>query len=80
LLAADAVLYLYSAAAIAAVVKDRKPLTTVAAAIGLLFVVYAFYGSGREAFLLSLVLLAAGGLLYWFRKPATIRAREAAGA
>jgi APA family basic amino acid/polyamine antiporter len=80
LLAADAVLYLYSAAAIAAVIKDRKPLTTVAAAIGLLFVVYAFYGSGREAFLLSLVLLAAGGLLYWFRKPATIRAREAAGA
>jgi APA family basic amino acid/polyamine antiporter len=80
LLAADAVLYLYSAAAIAAVIKDRKPLTTVAAAIGLLFVVYAFYGSGREAFLLSLVLLAAGGLLYFFRKPATIRAREAAGA
>jgi APA family basic amino acid/polyamine antiporter len=80
LLAADAVLYLYSAAAIAAVIKDRKPLTSVAAAIGLLFVVYAFYGSGREAFLLSLVLLAAGGLLYWFRKPATIRAREAAGA
>jgi APA family basic amino acid/polyamine antiporter len=80
LLAADAVLYLYSAAAIAAVIKDRKPLTTVAAAIGLLFVVYAFYGSGREAFLLSLVLLAAGGLLYFVRKPATIRAREAAGA
>ena len=58
LLAADAVLYLYSAA------------------VGLVFVVYAFYGSGREAFLLSLVLLAAGGLLYFFRKPSTIRARE----
>jgi len=80
LLAADAVLYLYSAAAIAAVIKDRKPLTTIAAAIGLLFVLYAFYGSGREAFLLSLVLLAGGGLLYFFRKPSTIRAREAAGA
>jgi APA family basic amino acid/polyamine antiporter len=76
LLAADAVLYLYSAAAIAAAIKDRKPLTTVAAAVGLVFVVYAFYGSGREAFLLSLVLLAAGGLLYFFRKPSTIRARE----
>lgn len=80
LLATDAVLYLYSAAAIAAVIKDRKPLTTVAAAIGLIFVVYAFYGSGREAFLLSLVLLAGGGLLYFFRKPSTIRVREAAGA
>src|SRR5690348_5739798 len=76
LLAADAVLYLYSAAAIAAAIKDRKPLTTVAAAVGLVFVIYAFYGSGREAFLLSLVLLAAGGLLYFFRKPSTIRARE----
>lgn len=80
LLATDAVLYLYSAAAIAAVIKDRKPLTTIAAAIGLLFVVYAFYGSGGEAFLLSLVLLAAGGLLYIFRNPSTIPAREAAGA
>jgi len=72
LLAADAVLYLYSAAAIAAVIKDRKPLTTLAAAIGLIFVVYAFYGSGLEAFLLSLALLAAGGVLYFFRKPSTI--------
>jgi APA family basic amino acid/polyamine antiporter len=80
LLATDAVLYLYSAAAVAAVIKDRKPLTTIAAVIGLVFVVYAFYGSGREAFLLSLVLLAAGGLLYVFRKPSTIPAREAAGA
>ena len=74
LLAADAVLYLYSAAAIAAAIKDRKPLTTIAAAIGLVFVVYAFYGSGLEAFLLSLALLAAGGLIYWLRKPSTIRA------
>jgi APA family basic amino acid/polyamine antiporter len=80
LLATDAVLYLYSAAAVAAVIKDRKPLTTIAAVIGLVFVVYAFYGSGREAFLLSLVLLAAGGLLYVFRKPSTIPASEAAGA
>ena len=76
LLAADAVLYLYSAAAIAAVIKDRKPLTTVACAIGLMFVVYAFYGSGLEAFLLSLALLAAGGVLYVFRKPSTIPAPE----
>jgi APA family basic amino acid/polyamine antiporter len=72
LLAADAVLYLYSAAAIAAAIKDRKPLTTAAAAIGLAFVIYAFYGSGLEAFLLSLALLAIGGLLFFFRKPSTI--------
>jgi len=72
LLAADAVLYLYSAAAIAAAIKDKKPLTTIAAAIGLVFVVYAFYGSGLEAFLLSLALLAAGGVLFYFRKPETI--------
>jgi APA family basic amino acid/polyamine antiporter len=69
LLAADAVLYLYSAAAIAAAIKDRKPLTTIAAAIGLLFVLWAFYGSGLEAFLLSLGLLVAGGIIYLIRKP-----------
>ena len=80
LLAADAVLYLYSAAAIAAVIKDKKPLTTVAAAIGLVFVVYAFYGSGLEAFLLSLALLAAGGVLFYFRKPETIPPPEHAAA
>jgi APA family basic amino acid/polyamine antiporter len=69
LLAADAVLYLYSAAAIAAALKDRKPLTTFAAAIGLLFVLWAFYGSGLEAFLLSLGLLVAGGVIHLVRKP-----------
>jgi APA family basic amino acid/polyamine antiporter len=69
LLAADAVLYLYSAAAIAAAIKDRKPLTTIAMVIGLVFVVWAFYGSGLEAFLLSLGLLLAGGLIYLVRRP-----------
>src|SRR6185369_10650625 len=34
-LASDAVLYLYAAAAIAAAMKDRKPLTYLATAIGL---------------------------------------------
>jgi len=76
LLAADAVLYLYSAAAIAAALKDRKPLTTIAAAIGLAFVVFAFYGSGLESFLLSLGLLAAGGFFFLVRKP-RVRAAEA---
>ena len=80
LLAADAVLYLYSAAAIAAAIKDKRPSTTIACIIGLAFVLFAFYGSGLEAFLLSLALLAAGGVLFFFRKPSTIRTREAAAA
>jgi len=71
LLAADAVLYLYSAAAIAAAIKDRRPSTTIACVIGLGFVLFAFYGSGLEAFLLSLALLAVGGIVFFFRKPST---------
>lgn len=69
LLAADAVLYLYSAAAIAAAIKDRKASTTIAAAIGLAFVLFAFYGSGLDTFLMSLGLLVAGGLVYLVRRP-----------
>ena len=68
LLASDAVLYLYSAAAIAAAIKDKRPLTSFAAIIGLAFVLFAFYGSGLEAFLLSLGLLLAGGLIFLTRK------------
>jgi APA family basic amino acid/polyamine antiporter len=80
LLAADSVLYLYSAAAIAAAFKDRNATTTIACAIGLGFVLYAFYGSGLEAFLLSLALLASGILIFLFRRPATIPAPEVATA
>jgi len=80
LLAADAVLYLYSAAAIAAAIKDRNARTTFAALVGLLFVAWAFYGSGLEAFLLSLGLLVAGGLVFWIRKGSTIPAPAAAPA
>ena len=76
LFAADAVLYLYSAAAIAAAIKDKKPLTTVACVIGLAFVLFAFYGSGLEAFLLSLGLMLAGGLIYFLRKPWITRAQS----
>jgi APA family basic amino acid/polyamine antiporter len=74
LLATDAVLYLYSAAAIAAAIKDKRPSTTIACVIGLAFVLFAFYGSGLEAFLLSVGLFAAGGVLFFFRKPRTIPA------
>jgi len=67
-LASDAVLYLYAAAAIAAALKDKKPPTFVAAAIGLGFVLFAFYGSGLKTFLLSLGLLVAGGIIFWVRR------------
>lgn len=73
LLAADAVLYLYSAAAIAAALKDRKPMTIIACLIGLVFVLFAFYGSGMTAFLLSLALLASGGLIFLLRRRRTSR-------
>lgn len=69
LLAADAVLYLYSAAAIAAAIKDKRASTTIAMIIGLLFVLFAFYGSGLETFLLSLGLLVVGGVIFAIRKP-----------
>ena len=64
-------LYLYSAAAIAAALKDRRPLTTVACLVGLGFVAFAFYGSGLIAFLLSLGLLVVGGVIFLARKPWT---------
>lgn len=80
LLAADSVLYLYSAAAIAAAIKDRKPTTTIAALIGLVFVLFAFYGSGLEAFLLSLGLLAIGAVIFLVRKRWTTRPVEDAQA
>jgi APA family basic amino acid/polyamine antiporter len=80
LLASDAVLYLYSAAAIAAAIKDRKPLTTFATVVGLIFVLWAFYGSGLEAFLLSLGLLVTGGVVFLLRKPWTSPPPEVAPA
>lgn len=80
LLATDAVLYLYSAAAIAAAIKDKKPLTTFAMAVGIAFVLFAFYGSGLVAFLLSLGLLVAGGAIFLIRKPWTSPPAEVAAA
>lgn len=68
-LASDAVLYLYAAAAIAAAIKDKSAVTTIAAAVGLAFVLFAFYGSGLESFLLSLGLAAIGVVIFLFRKP-----------
>jgi len=69
ILASDAVLYLYATAAIAAAIKDKKPLTFAAMTIGLAFVLFAFYGSGLESFLLSLGLLLVGAVMFLIRKP-----------
>ena len=68
LLASDAVLYLYAAATIAAAIKDRRPTTTVAAIVGIGFVLFAFYGSGGEAFLLSIGLVVSGVLVHLIKR------------
>ena len=68
LLASDAVLYLYGAATIAAAIKDRRPTTTVAAIVGIGFVLFAFYGSGGEAFLLSIGLVVSGFLVHLIKR------------
>lgn len=68
LLASDAVLYLYAAATIAAALKDRRLTTTVAAVIGIAFVLFAFYGSGRESFLLSFALVGTGVLVHLLKR------------
>ena len=68
LLASDAVLYLYAAATIAAALKDRRPTTTVAAVIGVAFVLFAFYGSGRESFLLSFALVGTGVVVHLVKR------------
>ena len=68
LLASDAVLYLYAAATIAAAIKDRRPTTTIAAIVGIAFVLFAFYGSGREPFLLSFALVGTGVLVHLVKR------------
>lgn len=68
LLASDAVLYLYAAATIAAAIKDRRPLTTLAAIIGIAFVLFAFYGSGLESFLMSFGLVATGVVVHLIKR------------
>ena len=68
LLASDAVLYLYAAATIAAAIKDRRPTTTIAAIIGIAFVLFAFYGSGRTSFLMSFALVGTGVLVHLIKR------------
>lgn len=60
LLTASATLWLYLAGAIAALRMRPSPLQVAAIALGVLFVGFAFYGTGAEANLWGVALLAAG--------------------
>lgn len=64
LLTACATLWLYLASALAALKQRPRALALVAVLAGLGFTLFAFYGSGWEANLWSLALLAAGAVLY----------------
>ncbi len=64
LLTTSATLWLYLTAALAALKQRPGGLAIVGILIGFAFVLFAFYGSGLEANLWSLALLAAGSLLY----------------
>jgi APA family basic amino acid/polyamine antiporter len=60
LLATSATLWLYLAGAVAALKRRPGTLGTLFIAVGMLFVAFAFYGSGIEANLWGIGLLAAG--------------------
>ena len=64
LLTASATLWLYLAAALAALKQKPRGLGLIAVIAGLAFTLFAFYGSGLEANMWSLALLGLGALLY----------------
>jgi APA family basic amino acid/polyamine antiporter len=64
LLTACATLWLYLSAALAALKQRPRGLALFAVFAGLAFTLFAFYGSGWEANLWSLALLAAGATVY----------------
>ena len=64
LLTASATMWLYLASALAALKQRPGGLALIAVLAGLAFTLFAFYGSGLEANLWSLALLASGGLVY----------------
>ncbi|MDQ3483579.1 MAG: amino acid permease [Pseudomonadota bacterium] len=68
LLATSATLWLYLAGAIAALRLRPGPASVAAIAVGILFVGFAFYGSGAEANLWGIVLLAIGLALRWLMR------------
>jgi APA family basic amino acid/polyamine antiporter len=68
LLTTSATLWLYLAAALAALKQRPSGIALVAVLIGLGFVAFAFYGSGAEANLWSLALLGTGAGLYFLMR------------
>ena len=64
LLTASATMWLYLSAALAALKQRPAGVALVAVLAGLAFTLFAFYGSGMEANLWSLALLAAGAVVY----------------
>ena len=64
LLTTCATLWLYLAAALAALKQRPGGMALIAVIAGLLFTLFAFYGSGWEANLWSLALLASGAAVY----------------
>jgi len=64
LLTSSATLWLYLSAALGALKQRPTGLGLIAVLLGLAFTLFAFYGSGKEANLWSLGLLAAAGLVY----------------
>jgi APA family basic amino acid/polyamine antiporter len=64
LLTTSATLWLYLASALAALKQRPSALPSLVILIGLGFTLFAFYGSGMEANLWSLALLAGGAMIY----------------
>lgn len=65
LLTASVTLWLYLSGLIAAIKMRRSALAIIAVIVGTLFVVFAFYGSGMEANVWGVALIAAGFALRW---------------
>ena len=78
LLTASATLWLYLASSLAALKQRPKGLALLFVLAGLAFTLFAFYGSGAEANLWSLALLAAGAALYAIMRWKGGSSREAA--
>lgn len=78
LLSTSGILVVYLAGALAALRRDRAKSTRFIVGIALLFIGFAFYGSGFEANAWCLVLLALGlatyAVMHWFNSRATIPA------
>jgi len=74
LLTTSATLWLYLASALAALKQRPKGLPRVVIFLGLAFTLFAFYGSGIEANLWSLALLAGGAAIYLLMRRLNSRA------